>query len=401
MRRSLSVLRSRSERYLRLHRIGYKDFAAFVRRDVARFLLGDVKPVVGEFLSRERAAFDWICRAQDATPDDGVSYGFFPARYPAGWGPSYPETTGYIIPTLLDSGRPDLQDRAVRMAQWEAAVQMPNGAVQGGPLCPPEQQTPAVFNTGMVLQGYTAAFRFTQRQDLFEAARKAADFLVSDIGPDYHFQTHGSFVTADRKKTYNCLCAWALYRFGEDSSESLYCERAVKAAEAAAQEQQHNGWFANNDLENPDAPLTHTIGYTLQGVLEVGALANRRDLIEVARRGVDPLINAIEPNGFLRGRFRSDWTPAVRSCCLTGSAQIAIICYRLFEEIGDPKYRVAGDRLTNFLKGVQLLDSEMPQINGALAGSFPITGSYIYLGYPNWAAKYFIDALRLQQKHQS
>ena len=44
--------------------------------------------------------------------------------------------TGYIIPTVFDyakrSGRQELFERAVRMAEWECRVQMPNGAVQGG-----------------------------------------------------------------------------------------------------------------------------------------------------------------------------------------------------------------------------------------------------------------------------
>jgi hypothetical protein len=45
----------------------------------------------------------WLCRAQDhsASSDGGV------ARHYSlldGWAPSYPETTGYIIPTLLREG---------------------------------------------------------------------------------------------------------------------------------------------------------------------------------------------------------------------------------------------------------------------------------------------------------
>ena len=51
-------------------------------------------------------AIGWLKRAQDATPDRGVSRGYslawHPHRRARGWQPSYPETTGYIIPTFFD-----------------------------------------------------------------------------------------------------------------------------------------------------------------------------------------------------------------------------------------------------------------------------------------------------------
>jgi hypothetical protein len=63
---------------------------------------------------------------------------------------------------------------------------------------------------------------------------------------------------------------------------------------------------------------------------------------------------------------------------------------------GDRRYRDHADRMVDFLKALQCLDSADPGINGALAGSFPLLGSYMPGGYPNWATKYFLDALMLQ-----
>jgi len=65
---------------------------------------------------------------------------------------------------------------------------------------------------------------------------------------------------------------------------------------------------------------------------------------------------------------------------------------------GDPRYRDAADRLTNFVKALQVLDSPIPGIKGAVAGSFPMLGSYQIGGYPNWATKYFLDALMEQDR---
>jgi hypothetical protein len=69
------------------------------------------------------------------------------------------------------------------------------------------------------------------------------------------------------------------------------------------------------------------------------------------------------------------------SSCLTGSAQIAIVNFRPHDATGVTAYRDAGDRLTNFLKALQALDSPSPAINGAPAGSFPLFGEYMRAGY--------------------
>jgi uncharacterized protein YyaL (SSP411 family) len=276
---------------------------------------------------------------------------------------------------------------------------MPSGAVQGGKLAPPEKQSPATFNTGMVLHGLSAAYRQCGEPALLEAGKRAAEFLVTDLTPEGYFRTNGEFVTPGVVKVYNCLCGWALYLFGEDAREERYRAAAVRAAEGAMRKQQPNGWIADNCLTDPAAPLTHTIGYTLQGMLEIGVLARRPDLVEAARKGVEPLVQRLSLTGRLAGRYRADWSPGVRSTCLTGSAQIAIVLYRLSEELGDRRWAEAAHRIVDWLKASQVVDSADPSLNGALAGSLPIFGEYMTGGYPNWATKYFLDALMLQEKH--
>jgi rhamnogalacturonyl hydrolase YesR len=379
-------------------------FATAFLEDQRNFLLDTVKPISGENEQRIKAACEWLIRGKMSSDDNGVSLGYFPCQttYGSPWFPSYPETTGYIIQSLVEYSQkyddPTMLEHALSMATWESEVQMSSGAVQGGPLCEPEKQTAAIFNTGMVLQGYTAAIRAGADEDILKAAYRAADFLVNDLGSDGHCQTHGKFVTNEKIKTYNCLCSWALFRFSEDTGKSLYKNAAIRMVEAALGEQKSNGWFANNCLTTPLAPLTHTIGYTLQGILEVGLLSGREDFVSAVVKGVNPVMEKIKPNGFLHGRFYSNWEPACFSSCLTGSAQIAIVCFRLFEKTGDRKYKDSADKMVNYLKPLQKLDSPNDAMNGAIAGSFPISGSYMTMGYPNWATKFFLDSLVLQSK---
>ena len=373
-------------------------------RDWMGFHFSSTQPVSGQTRERIEAAVAWIMNAQRATPDGGVPVGYFPCNenVVAGWMPSYPETTGYIIQSLVEYAgayaQPAALERAREMAHWEVQVQMGSGAVQGGPVCEPPEQRAAIFNTGMVLQGWTALLAVEDDADVLRAAGRAADFLVADQAPDGHFRSHGPFVTASVIKTYNCLCAWALHRYGDLVGEARYTAAAVRAADAALREQSPNGWFANNCLTHPLVPLTHTIGYTLQGLLETGLLAGRDDIVAAARHGADALLAQVEPNGRLAGRFDAQWQPAVRSVCLTGSAQVAIVAYRLYEQTGEAHYREHGDRLVDFLKATQDIRCSDPGIRGALAGSFPLTGEYMTWGYPNWATKYLLDALMLQDR---
>lgn len=361
-----------------------------------------IVPILGETAERAAAAVRWLVTAQNVTSDGGVSYGYFPASDPKGWGASYPETTGYIMTSLISfaqlTEQPDLVNCVYRMAQWEAEIQMPNGAVQGGKVTTPDKQSPAAFNTGMVLDGFLSVLQERDDSTIFHAAERAGDFLVNDLNEKGMFTTNGTFVSTKSIKTYNVLCAWAMYRLGELTGKTVYLDAAIRAVEGALKLKQENGWFAENCLDDHLRPLTHTIGYTAQGILEVGIAAGRDDFVEASESCLQGILPNIEENGYLAGRFNSNWCPTVRWVCATGSAQIAIIAYRLAELRGNQDYLAAANKLVNYLKAIQRIDTGVEGIDGAISGSYPITGDYMTIGYPNWATKYFLDSLMLQAR---
>jgi hypothetical protein len=90
-----------------------------VVRDYARFVFGSVQPSVGETDARAAAAAAWLLRAQAATPDDGGAQGDYPCSRDGGdWKPSYLETTGYIITSLLAYAQLPRGRRAPRRCGW-------------------------------------------------------------------------------------------------------------------------------------------------------------------------------------------------------------------------------------------------------------------------------------------
>jgi uncharacterized protein YyaL (SSP411 family) len=86
----------------------------------------------------------------------------------------------------------------------------------------------------------------------------------------------------------------------------------------------------------------------------------------------------------------------VKWACLTGDAQIAVNWGRLYQLKGDNKYRDAVQCVLRFLKSTQKLKDDCVSECGGIKGSHPINGGYHPWQYPNWAAKYFADALMME-----
>lgn len=125
------------------------------------------------------AGLEWLVRAQrcSATRDGGVARHY---DLKSGWGSSYPETTGYIVPTVLEGHRlfPDRQysQRAKEMLEWLRSIQFESGAFQGG-MIDQAPRVPVTFNTGQILLGL-AAGAGEIGEPYAASAAAAADWLV-------------------------------------------------------------------------------------------------------------------------------------------------------------------------------------------------------------------------------
>ena len=231
---------------------------------------------------------EWVTRAQDARDDDGVSRAYSASSSASvgykGWQPSYPETTGYIIPSMFALSRvlndPSLGNRAVRMADWETEIQLSSGAVMGSVVTAPA--APAVFNTGQVVFGWLAAHRQTGKRVYLEAAGRAGDYLVSVQAEDGSWDKGDSRFAKKGATTYNTRVAWALIELGNTMGDSIYIESGRKFNELALGRQLPNGWFSQNCLNDPERPLLHTIVYATRGLLESGICLNEQRYTDAA-----------------------------------------------------------------------------------------------------------------------
>lgn len=351
------------------------------------------------------AAVEWLIRAQDATPDRGVSRGYSVGWHPffhsKGWQPSYPETTGYIIPTVFDCATylndDALRKRAIEMADWEIEVQLSNGAVMGG-MVNTELPKPAVFNTGQVMIGWLRAHEETGDQRYLEACERAARYLVSVQNPDgTWFKGNSEFANA-RWTTYNTRVGWALILLGLKVDRGEYLTAGERNIESGLREQNPNGWFRNNCLVDPQAPLLHTICYAIEGIWGASEALGVERYHASGMLAVEHLLSNVAEDGRIPGRFDAQWKGTVTWNCLTGNAQLAVMLLWVFEKTKNSAYQVAAHRLLSFLKSTQNCVSEDPGLRGGIKGSFPFSGDYGRFETLNWATKFFIDALLLDEK---
>lgn len=344
-----------------------------------------------------QATLDWLCKAQDASAsaDGGVARDFSLIK---GWATSYPETTGYIIPTFIELGhrqdRNDLHDRARRMLDWCVAIQFPEGGFQGGKI-DATPRVPVTFNTGQILLGLAAGSKAYGDQKYLEAMHKAAAWLRDSLDADGCWRKFPTPFAAAGEKAYETHVAWGLFEAERVAPGHGYGAAGLRQVDWALTKQTDNGWFGSNCLTNPQAPLTHTIGYVLRGVLEGYLLSGRTDLLSAARKTADGLLQAIGDDGRLPGRLDAQWRGAVNYVCLTGSVQIAHCLFLLYRATGDERYWTQGQRLTGYVRRTMLLDGPAEQ-RGGVKGSFPVDGDYGQWEYLNWAAKFFIDAHLLE-----
>jgi hypothetical protein len=338
-----------------------------------------------------KAAIEWLKRAQDSTRDGGVSGGYF--EY-IGWDASYPETTGYIIPSFFDYAHfahdPDCERRAINMADYLLSIQMPNGAFRIGSLGVFPIGGPEVFDTGQVLQGLTRCYKETKIEKYLVSAVKAADWIVdvqekdgSWVKYSYHGISH----------TFYTRVALALLDLCDVVKESKYREAAFKNVKWALTNCAENGWMHRCGSEDylMSNPWTHFIGYAVEGIIECGVRLNNEQFIQTATRTMNALLTKSKTDGWIRASYDKNWESNDNYSCLVGNAQIALIWLRLYELTKDSKYFDEAFTANNYLKSTQLLNNWNKGVKGGIKGSQPIDGKYNRNRYLNWAAKFFVD----------
>jgi Prenyltransferase and squalene oxidase repeat len=340
----------------------------------------------------------WILNAQ--RPDGGIA-----AYYSllTGYSESYPEVTGYIVPTLYEFAQAvgreaDVESAAAaaeRATRWMLALQLSTGAFPGGLQGAAVQ--PSVFNTGQILHGLVRARVETNSPHILQAAIAAGNWLTEMQQADGSWS--GPVAYQNAAHTYYSMVAWALAELSEHAenrSDQRYRAAAEKNLDWVLAHFRPSGWVDGINLRGHPNYL-HFVAYVLQGVLECAILLRRNDAIEAVAKSAWMLLRKFETNKFLPGAYSADFKNSLRFTCLTGNAQMSCVWQRLYEVTGDLRYLNTALKMNEMLK--QLIPLRGPRgIPGGVSGSYPIWGRYQPFRYISWGCKFLADALLLEQR---
>ena len=341
------------------------------------------------------AAVQWLTRAHEISLDGGVAYGY--CLRGGGWKSSYVETSGYIVETFYDlaeyRSEPAFAQRAKTIAEWLMTVQNDDGSFSNDRFGVGQG---IVFDTGQVLFGLVRAYRETGEPKLLKSAMRSAQWLSDSMDQDgaWRRNTH-----LQKIHTYNTRSAWAMLELCA-AHEAPEIESAARRNLDWALTQQSRGWFENCAFRPELPPFTHTIAYAIRGLLEGGRLLSEQRFTDAANESAQQLLKHVDSKGHIPGRIDTAGNPRSRSCCLTGNCQLAIIWYKLFQQNKNLEFESAASRAMDFVMSVQDVRTSNPDTHGAIKGSHPVWGKYTPLAYPNWATKFFIDAMLLREQNQ-
>ena len=133
-----------------------------------------------EFQRRITLALDWLEQSMAVHNFQGSAASFHCFK---GWRKPYPETTGYLIPTLLNLSPlfPDrpLKTYADNCVDWLMQIQNTDGTFNGGL----SDQPPIVFDMAQILLGLCVYYRKYPSEALFITIEKTCIVLLENMTP--------------------------------------------------------------------------------------------------------------------------------------------------------------------------------------------------------------------------
>lgn len=327
-----------------------------------------------------RSAVAWLAAA--ARDGGGIAHSFDLRR---GWERPYPETTGYILPSLrradaqfgIAAARPLIE----AAARWLGQIQAPDGSF------PDLAGRPQVFDTGQVLDGWNDLA--VHRPQLVETERhhRAARWVAAQQEDDGSFIRH---TWQGAARSYYVRVGAQLIRAGCILDDPALVAAGRRNLRWTLAQQETNGFFRHMGFD-AGPPYLHTMIYVVEGLLAAHAETREEEPLAAALRLTDGLRQAAQRDRVPRSRYRDDFSPIDRELCLPGLAQWAGAC-RALAGLGFGAYEAPARAAIAELKRRQIVSVD-PAFDGGLFGSAPFWGRYMRCAIPNWGAKFLIDAL--------
>lgn len=306
------------------------------------------------------------------------------------WADAYPETTGYLLPTLCNISlilHDDYwHELAIRQADYFYAIQHESGffLAQG-------QNESYVFDNAQILLGLCSIYDLIEGRPVQPEIVKCYHWILSCLTEKGLFDRNT--YTLDYNPAYYSRIVWALLRteqvFGlepEEKTRRLY--QHIKNF------QKDNLSFKHVAFAPGEPAFTHTLIYTLRGLWESGILLDDHAMqsrVMQTIRIVDKLI--VENKGKMAGDYNEQWVGDYSYTCLTGVCQYLILKELIYKQSKDSAILEHSESL---LEKVIRSQRSNGKNKGAIPSSVPVFGKYQRLKFTNWTQKFFLDLLLLK-----
>jgi len=275
------------------------------------------------------------------------------------WLEPYPETTGYIIPTFFDyyyfSSNRLYYNNAVKMTNWLCDVQLEDGGCIGGRYNKKQKSKSIIFNTGQNLLGFIRAYKETWNKKYLNSAKKAGDFLIRNVDERdiWNKNLHNNL-----KHTYNSRTSWALLILYNLTKKNDYKKIALINLDWTIKQQKDNGWFKNANFKDYEFPNTHSLAYTIRGLLESYILTKNTKYLHSSKLTADKFLSLFETKKFLSTFWDDNWKSHGKFIkaskgnfmCLTGNIQLSIVWMKLYQITKDLRYINSAFKMVDFIK---------------------------------------------------
>lgn len=332
-----------------------------------------------------RLSIDWLIESKHSSGGSSAYYAPI-----LGWSKPYPETTGYIIPTLIEyyhhADYKLAYETALEFGDWLLSIQSSEGYWCAGQH-PPKKKSPSVFNTGQILFGLMSLHNETNDSKWLNSLDKATGWLCSTIDEKGNW-TSGHY--RGFNPTYYSRVAWPMLSASGILDNQIYKEKSISVLDSLIKKRNSNGSFSGWGFDEHGPAFTHTIAYTLRGFMESSILVDDWQAYGAkTEMALDKFYRLAElKKGRLAGQYDEQYSGSETYSCITGNFQIAFCLMRWFEMNQDLRLLNAASKLIEYS-----VNSQTP--SGAIPGSKPFWGRYMMFRYPNWSAKFCADALLL------
>lgn len=315
----------------------------------------------------------------------------------SGWSNPYPETTGYIIKTfdclIEDFNYKSLETYSNEMGEWLLSIQNSDGSFQGG-LYSLNNSTKSVFNTAQILIGLRSRFEISNDKRFLYSGIKATKWITEQIDEN-GLILNNAYQQGFMPSYYTRVC-WPMLLFSEHFTNTTN-NKIKKVLDLISSRQLDNSFIKQSGFKPNKPAFLHTIAYTIRGFLESSDYFTDGCYFDKAELLSEKLLNIHGITKRLNGEYDKNFKYKRKYRCLTGEAQIAIIWLKIYQKNYDARY------LNAALKIIDNLSKEIPKSNlllksGGLAGSKPYYEKYMRLRQPNWASKFYIDAIIEREK---